>query len=57
MKDVQDLNLTEDQQEAIQKMLNPTRVEPKEEQESADDLFGDESSPENKSETADDLFK
>ncbi len=44
-------------QEAIQKMLNPTRVEPKQAKESTDSLFGDESSPEKKSETADDLFK
>ena len=42
-------------QEAIQKMLNPTRVAPKQEVADADDLFGDDATSAKK-ETADDLF-
>ncbi len=44
-------------QEAIQKMLNPVQADQKPAEESAADLFGDESAPAKKSESADDLFK
>jgi Cu(I)/Ag(I) efflux system membrane fusion protein/cobalt-zinc-cadmium efflux system membrane fusion protein len=44
-------------QEAIQKMLNPTRVEPKQESEDSDDLFGDDETDAKAKTDADDLFK